>query len=212
MIKRFCFFCIFLFLFAGCVYNDEPMPEIAHDYSSETFQHKLLIPPKKPGYVGGDVPGSWLPPSRLEKKWTAIIIHHSGTKNGSAAVFDKWHKEGNHWEGVGYDFVIGNGTDSKDGQVEATYRWQNQKIGAHCGGTPGNWANREAIGICLVGNFNQTLPTARQIEALIKLVSFLQNRYGIPKTRIYVHNTTPGARPTECPGRYFSITQFKSKL
>ena len=92
----------------------------------------------------------------MEKKWTAIVIHHSGTKNGDTAIFDKWHRENNHWEGVGYDFVIGNGSNSGDGQVEVTYRWQKQVTGAHCGGTPGNWANKDGIGICLVGDFNQT--------------------------------------------------------
>ena len=140
------------------------------------------------------------------------MIHHSATKNGSAAIFDKWHKEGNYWEGVGYDFVIGNGTDSGDGQVEVTFRWRNQIAGAHCGGTRGNWANKYAVGICLVGNFNHTTPTMQQMRSLVKLVRFLQNRYGIPKSRIYGHNTTPGARATDCPGKYFSVAKLKSML
>lgn len=211
MLSRYLVVCVCLLFSAGCIYNDEPMPKIDHDYSSRAFQRRPLLPAKSALHKDENVPASWLPPSHLEKKWSAIVIHHSGTKNGSAAVFDRWHKEGNHWEGIGYDFVIGNGTDSADGQVEATYRWHNQKIGAHCGGTPGNWANKDAIGVCLVGNFNRTIPTARQMEAVTKLVKFLQDRYGIPKSRIYGHNTTPGARPTDCPGRYFSIAELRSK-
>jgi len=154
----------------------------------------------------------WMPPSYLERKWTAIVIHHSGTNTGNAAIFDKWHREGNHWEGVGYDFVIGNGTDSGDGQVEVTFRWRAQKTGAHCGGTRGNWANKYAVGICLVGDFNRTLPTRRQIQSLIKLVRFLQNRYGISASRIYGHKDTPGARPTDCPGKNFPLAQLRRML
>jgi N-acetyl-anhydromuramyl-L-alanine amidase AmpD len=117
-----------------------------------------------------------------------------------------------HWEGIGYDFVIGNGTDSGDGQVEVTYRWREQKTGAHCGGTAGNWANKEGIGICLVGNFNTTVPTRRQMQSLVKLVRFLQSRYDIRKSRIYGHGSTPGAHITDCPGRNFSLARLKSML
>jgi len=201
-----------LFVLGGCVYNDEPMPRITYDHSSKIAQPRLLTPNKTRTDVSENIPGDWLPPSQVEKKWIAIVIHHSATKNGSAAIFDKWHKEGNYWEGVGYNFVIGNGTDSGDGQVEVTFRWRNQIIGAHCGGTRGNWANKYAVGICLVGNFNHTTPTMQQMRSVVKLVRFLQNRYGIPKSRVYGHNTTPGTRATDCPGKHFPMAKLKSML
>ena len=203
--------CGCLFVLSGCIYNDEPMPKI--DYSPNNAASQLIRPRVlRPRQNWENIPKDWLPLPQVEKKWTAIVIHHSGTKDGNAAIFDRWHKEGKHWEGVGYDFVIGNGDDSGDGQVEVTFRWRNQKIGAHCGGTRGNWANREAVGICLVGNFNHTVPTTRQMESLVKLIRFLQNRYGIPKSRVYGHNTTPGARKTECPGKKFPMAKLKSML
>ena len=205
-----------LFVLGGCVYNDEPMPQIVHNPSGPEFrptQPKPAMPtqPPKRTNIHKDIPRDWLPPSDLERKWTAIVIHHSGTKNGNAAIFDKWHREGNYWEGVGYDFVIGNGTNSGDGQVEVTFRWREQRTGAHCK-TPNNWANEEAVGICLVGNFNDSTPTARQMQSLLKLVRFLQKRYGITKSRIYGHNTTPGARATACPGKKFPMAKLKSML
>ena len=201
----------FLFVLSGCIYNDEPLPKITYDYSSKIVQPKLLTTTKKPAF-DENIPRNWLPPSRLEKKWIALVIHHSVTENGNATIFDKFHRETKHWDGIGYDFVIGNGTDSGDGEVEVTFRWQNQTIGAHCGGTRGNWANKYAVGICLVGNFNHTRPTRRQMRSLVKLVRFLQNRYGIPKSRIYGHKTTPGARVTDCPGKYFPMARLKSTL
>jgi len=202
-----CLFVLILVL-SGCVYDDEPLPRIIHDYSLERKISKPVISRPSTDLV----PKSWLPAPQVERKWSAIVIHHSGTGSGNVAIFDEWHRQGNHWEGVGYDFVIGNGTDSADGQVEVTYRWRNQQTGAHCGGTAGNWANEEAVGICLVGDFNRTTPTPRQMQSLVRLVRFLQNRYGIPKSRIYGHNTTPGARATDCPGKRFPMAELKSLL
>jgi len=201
------------FMLTGCA-NDEPMPTITNDFSKSspvlTQPSRTTVTPA-PAYSNAGVPTTWIPPSNLEKNWTAIIVHHSATSKGNAAIIDKWHREGNHWKGVGYDFVIGNGTNSADGQVEVTFRWTQQTTGAHTK-TPNNWANMDGIGICLVGNFDETYPTARQMRSLARLVQFLQRRYNIPTSRVYGHGTTPGARVTDCPGRYFSMSRLKSML
>jgi hypothetical protein len=203
--------CCCLSILGGCAQDDEPMPEIVYDYSQRETVRPRPVRPEIRSSIDRNIPRDWLPPSRLERKWTAIVLHHSATESGSAAVFDRWHKEGNYWEGVGYDFVIGNGTDSGDGQVEVTFRWREQRTGAHCK-TPNNWANEKAIGICLVGNFDHGRQTARQMRSLVKLVRFLQNRYRIPRSRVYGHNTTPGARVTNCPGKNFSVARLKAML
>ncbi len=214
MINRVCIFLSCVCVLGGCGINNEPMPQIVSgsSYAARVIPPRIIKPPQGWGSAYKNIPGNWLPPSQLEKKWIAVVVHHSATENGNAAIFDKLHKEQNHWEGVGYDFVIGNGTDSGDGQVEVTFRWRKQIPGAHCGGTFGNWANKDGIGICLVGNFSYTGPTARQTQSLLKLVRFLQQRYRIPKSRIYSHKTTPGARVTACPGRKFPMARLKSML
>ncbi|MHC4645239.1 MAG: peptidoglycan recognition protein family protein [Planctomycetota bacterium] len=207
---------ISVFLLCGCAPEGEPELVINDDYSinsnnnSRVRPPKPSVPPKDPVRIAQNVPWDWIPPAHLEKKrrWTAIILHHSATETGNAGLFDKEHKE-KGWDGVGYPFVIGNGTDSGDGQVEVTFRWREQRTGAHCK-TPNNWANEEGIGICLVGDFDRVRPTARQMWSLKKLVQFLQNRYKIPQSRIYGHQDTPGAHVTGCPGRHFSVWRFKS--
>jgi len=205
-------FCSFLFVLGGCASNNNQMPEIIHSQRSER-RVVQLAPPKyvkpKQETIQRDFPRDWLPPADVEKQWTAIIVHHSATENGNAAIFDRMHREENHWEGVGYDFVIGNGIDSGDGQVEVTFRWRRQMAGAHCGGTPGNWANEDAVGICLVGNFNYREPTERQMQSLSRLIRFLQKRYGISMNQIYGHGDTPGARVTDCPGKKFPMARLK---
>jgi hypothetical protein len=208
--------CIFLislaliFVGGGCIYEEVPAPVITGEYRSPV--RPVLVSPAPAVVSGPDVPAEWIPTGVAERKWTAVIIHHSATAKGNMAVFDKEHREERHWEGIGYDFVIGNGTGSGDGQVEVTFRWTQQKAGAHVGGTPANWANEQGIGICLVGDFNRTSPSWRQMQSLTKLVSYLQKRYGISSSRVYGHGTTPGAKVTDCPGRNFPMTRFKANL
>ena len=162
------------------------------------------------------VPMEWIPPKGKEHSWFAIIIHHSATDVGNTAYFNKEHSGrlddfGERWLGIGYDFVIGNGTLSGDGEVETTFRWKEQLVGAHCK-TGDNWANTYGIGIVLVGNFDKSQPSTKQMESLVKLVSYLQKRYDIPATDIYGHGDTPGAHPTDCPGKYFPMWQLKDRL
>ncbi|MBN1786887.1 MAG: N-acetylmuramoyl-L-alanine amidase [Sedimentisphaerales bacterium] len=159
------------------------------------------------------VPYGWKPSSRVEKDWDAIIIHHSGTSEGCATAFDNYHRNEKGWSEIGYNFVIGNGTGSGNGRVETTSRWQKQKTGAHCKTGYSNWANKDGIGICLVGNFDESRPSRSQMESLSKLVRFLSERYDIPAGRIYGHNTTPGhITETSCPGENFPMNKLKATL
>jgi hypothetical protein len=196
------------FALAGCAPQEE-WPDIVEPTPTRPPVKPKPAPAVQPTPYSS-APYGWKP-AIAERRWSAIIIHHSASENGNAAIFDREHKQ-RGWEGVGYDFVIGNGTDSDDGEVEVTFRWSKQMQGAHTGETPNNWANEEGIGICLVGNFNETVPTTRQLQSLAKLTSFLQQRYGISTNRIYGHGTTPGTHPTDCPGKNFPMWKFKSML
>lgn len=203
-------------LILGSCASYEPMPDVVEKPNKEPKVASPKVvkqePEPKQDVIQSDFPKEWLPPADVEKKWTAIVIHHSATETGNAAIFDRMHREENHWDGVGYDFVIGNGSNSGDGEIEVTFRWREQLAGAHCGGTPDNWANIDAVGICLVGNFDYGVPSTKQMQSLVELVRFLQQRYGIPTNRIYGHRNTPGARITDCPGNLFPMARLKSLL
>lgn len=206
--------------FFGCGEQSSYVPEIVGNTGAAIVKSPKLISDtvlgeKKAGsYCAdyGDVPRSWKVPSSLERRWRAVVVHHTATNRGNAEIIDKWHKA-NNWKGVGYDFVIGNGSDSGDGEIEATFRWRRQIAGAHCGGTPNNWANEYGVGVCLVGDFTKTRPTARQLQSLTKLTKYLKQRYGISKHKIYGHRETPGySGGTICPGPNFPMYRFKSSL
>ena len=150
----------------------------------------------------------WLPQGgRISPRWTTIVLHHSATAIGGARRFDKFHRESNGWEELGYHFVIGNGTDTPDGLVEIGSRWHKQKHGAHCK-TPNNYYNDHGIGICLVGDFTRTSPTPRQIAAARDLVRFLTHACRIPADRVTTHGAV--TRKTECPGRHFPLGGIRS--
>jgi len=141
-------------------------------------------------------------------KWKYIIIHHSATDSGNAnSLYDLHNRRG--FSGLGYDFIIDNGTGSKqDGQIEVSGRWVKQIDGAHClaGGM-----NHQGIGICLVGNFSRERVSSKQLDSLVYLVNLLRKYYGIPQEKILGHGQVPGAA-TECPGLRFPWDEFKSRL
>lgn len=183
--------------FSGPVYQDRPV--------APAPPPAALVPPRpQPAPPEtGSVPAAWIPHVPLNR-WYWIIIHHSATPTGGAAAFDKMHRA-KGWDELGYHFVIGNGTDTPDGKIEVGPRWPKQKWGAH-DNAPGNQFNMHGIGICLVGNFDVTHPTAAQIKSLERLVSYLMKTYHIPASRVLGHGET---KPTDCPGRYMNVAAVR---
>jgi len=143
------------------------------------------------------------------KKWKYIIIHHSATEVGKALSFDYVHTTQRRWKGLGYHFVIDNGTSGKeDGQIEVSPRWLHQNDGAHC---KAGGMNCKGIGICLVGNFSEGRVSDRQLDSLVYLVSVLKDYYHIADFRILGHSDVKGAK-TECPGTHFPWKKFRNRL
>ena len=142
------------------------------------------------------------------RKWNYIIIHHSATDVGDAYYFNILHRR-RGWDGIGYDFVIDNGTKGKqNGAIEVSPRWINQENGAHCHASD---MNSKGIGICLVGNFSKEQVSNKQMTSLVYLVNVLRQYYNIPMSRIMGHGQVPGAK-TECPGKYFPWQEFRREL
>lgn len=143
------------------------------------------------------------------RKWQYIILHHSATDKGSSLSVHQMHLKKGWEKGVGYHFVIDNGTSGKqDGQIEMSPRWIKQQDGAHCKAAQ---MNSKAIGICLIGNFNSERVSSAQMESLVYLVNKLRRYYHIAIRRILPHGLVEGAA-TECPGRHFPWQRFLEQL
>ena len=134
-------------------------------------------------------------------RWKWIVGHHSAIKNGNAAIYDRAHRQRGMENGLAYHFVIGNGIDSGDGEIEIGPRWVRQIKGGHVHRED---INEVGIGICLVGNFEETIPTSKQLMAFRELVNYLRADVVGKKVRFAVHREIDPGR-TVCPGRYFPV-------
>jgi hypothetical protein len=150
--------------------------------------------PRAPGPASGR--NLWEVPRGVKARdWRYIVIHHSGTTEGSARAFDRYHRKVKGWEDLGYHFVIGNGRGSPDGAVEVAPRWREQRVGAHAGVLE---HNERGVGVCLVGDFERAGPTAKQMASLRELLAFLMNRFEIAPSDVLRHSDLVA---TKCPGR-----------
>lgn len=162
---------------------------------------------------------------KFAQGWKYIIVHHSATKTGNASSFHRYHtKQG--YGGLAYHFVIDNG--SKDGKIEQGFRWKKQIAGTHV--SIQSWYhNIFGIGICLVGNFNKTKPTVRQMNSLIRLSASLAKKYNIPIKNIIGHKEVYRAdlmwnnqgfylsnkklhTYTACPGKNLNLKRLRRRI
>ncbi len=165
---------------------------------------------RKPEHRSRVAPPDWVPGD--PRRWTHIILHHSATDFGNAAVFDRMHRR-RQWDELGYHFVINNGRGGSDGKVEVGPRWIKQKHGAHCRVDPrdDNRWNRHGIGICLVGDFCKRRPSEAQLAGAARLMAFLMRQCNIPMRNLLGHGQVPGAS-TKCPGRLFPYGELRDRI
>jgi hypothetical protein len=142
-------------------------------------------------------------------RWRHIVIHHSGVNTGTPQGMDRYHREVRHMEnGLAYHFVIGNGSGMGDGELAVGHRWTRQLDGGHLAS---DQQDKVALGICLVGNFDTTRPTARQLQSLQSLVQALMTRCKLTRDAVVTHQHINIVR-TRCPGTYFPTNRFLSLL
>lgn len=142
-------------------------------------------------------------------RWSHLVIHHSGIEAGNAKAYDGAHRRRGMENGLAYHFVIGNGRDSGDGQIEVGPRWTRQLFGGH---VRSSFMNEHGIGICLVGNFEKRSPGKRQLDSLYALIDHLRGP-GLPGSataKVTVHRWVD-RNHTVCPGRRFPYSELKRR-
>lgn len=138
-------------------------------------------------------------------RWRYIVCHHSAIEDGNATIYGNEHKRRGMENGLAYHFVIGNGRDSGNGQIEIGPRWEKQLRGGHVRSTK---VNDTGIGICLVGNLENHPPTRLQQQALDALLGFLRDGHVHRTATLTVHKWVDRAH-TLCPGRHFNYDGLK---
>lgn len=142
--------------------------------------------------------------------WQKIVVHHSASPltvriHGEsvpvdAAMIREWHKT-RGWRDIGYHFVILPDGRCEDGRPLYT-------PGAHC---KAGGRNFSGIGICLVGNFSETIVPDQQLSGLLDKVVALMAAFHLQEEDVELHREVPGAA-TECPGKYFPTGIFRGEL
>ncbi len=140
-------------------------------------------------------------------QWDSIVIVHSGSPAGSAESIGAQHKQIGY-DGLGYHFLIGNGTGMGNGEIHLGNRWLTQTQGAQLAGIDHN-APAKTIEICLIGNGDRKPFTDQQIRYLAQVVNALAERLEIPSNKIFLHQDLA---PTTSPGRYFPRANFNELL
>ena len=113
---------------------------------------------------------------------TLIVIHCSAVRpdqTSSAAQLNEWHRKDNHWNGIGYHYVV-----RRDGEIEPGR--PEYMVGAHCLNH-----NAHSIGVCYEGGLDirgqpADTRTPEQKVALRLLLEDLHRRY--PKALILGHH------------------------
>lgn len=131
------------------------------------------------------------------KQLKGIVLHHSGTEQGNAASFKKYHISIGYKD-IGYHFVI-----LKNGNIEIGRSLSEN--GAHCRG------NNNTIGICLVGILENKAPTPEQYKSLVRLLTDLCFVYNFNPFGTYINKGKTGGIisghldwcQTDCPGSKF---------
>jgi len=119
-----------------------------------------------------------------------IAIHHSaGPITQTVEQIRDWHVNGRGWSDVGYHYLI-----DYEGQIHEGRPVE--KVGAHVKG----W-NKDSIGICLIGNFEEHPVAADQWFALEELLSHLMDLYDLDKDDVAGHKDFRGAS-TLCCGKH----------
>ncbi|XP_017752210.1 PREDICTED: peptidoglycan recognition protein 3-like [Eufriesea mexicana] len=124
-----------------------------------------------------------------------VVIHHGGIakycydKAACSEIvrsYQNYHLDGQGWFDIGYNFVIG-----EDGNVYEGRGWN--YVGAHAPGY-----NTQSIGICIIGDFSDFLPSEVALKAVNTLVD-----YGVSLGKISEDYRIIGhrqVRNTVCPG------------
>ena len=127
-----------------------------------------------------------------------IVIHHTHNPNLTVESTHKLHIERFKWAGIGYNYFI-----EKNGDI---FQGRGMYVGAHAKNH-----NRDSIGIALAGNFDETLPTEKQIESLIDICVEFMIHYDIEPSRVIGHREIEGVEKT-CPGLLFDMNKFRKLL
>ncbi|XP_055905690.1 peptidoglycan-recognition protein SB1-like [Eupeodes corollae] len=138
--------------------------------------------------------------SPLNSSVPYVIVHHSASPpacytrlacQNALRSMQRTHQLVNGWDDIGYNFLIG-ADDDGDGEI-----YEGRGFGVKGAHAPGY--NYRSIGICLIGNWSESVPPQGMLDKMKQLIN-----YGVEKGHIQRNYRLHGHRQvkaTECPGK-----------
>ena len=138
--------------------------------------------------------------------WSAIVWHHSATKDGDNNDWEairRYHIETKGWRNIGYHW----GIERENGVIVVREGRPLNWEGGHCVG----W-NKIALGICIVGNFDLAPPDADILAAAVNLGRDIMATFpAITPERSFYHRQFVTGK--QCPGKLFpDLSDFRARL
>jgi hypothetical protein len=131
-----------------------------------------------------------------KKRITKLVQHHMAHPSWNITDVHNYHKNGNGWAGIGYNWWI-----DFDGNIYEGRGWH---VGAHCKGH-----NSTTLGVGYQGDFSKQKMTDAQLKAGKELNEWLLSELGLPKSAIVGHNDLVA---TTCPGKNFRMDELKGNV
>ncbi len=223
-------------------------PPITTELSNKREQDDMQLAPysgkacSKPVTIPQMGPGGWregLPAPKeaplFSEKVKHLYIHHEAGANyadtlpasfytNSVRTIYLYHTQSNGWNDIGYNYLIAqngaiySGRDAQGSQLNT----EDNVVGAHVGGR-----NTNTMGVCLLGNFQEVFPAARQQNALENLLAwkalkenldpFASAMHPAGSTSALLTGTIAGHRDggaTSCPGnkQYNLLPEYRFRV
>lgn len=132
-----------------------------------------------------------------------IIMHHSASIDGQAQNWGeirRYHIHKRGWSNIGYHY----GIEVVDYDYEILIGRFEHENGVHCTGQ-----NSQAIGICMVGNFEKHPVPLLQWHKALRLVRQIMKTHDLKPTDVYGHRDF---KATACPGKKLDMEKFRDEL
>lgn len=134
-----------------------------------------------------------------------LIVHHTERNDDFPAFIEFRHTHYRGWDAIGYHYLIGNVRPyTKNGEI---YTGRSEEFeGAH---TLGH--NKNSLGICLIGNFDEVVPSKEQFDSLFSLLGQKMIQHHVPVENVMGHNEFVGVKKS-CPGKFVDMDHVRSVL
>jgi len=114
------------------------------------------------------------------QQWDYIEVYYSGTVSGNLDQLAKFSGLQSSKD-VNFHFLVCNGTGCQDGRIQATARWNRQKVAIPAT----NWTGpSQTIRICVVADGVRALATDTQIQRTTDMAESLAREFNIAKDNI----------------------------